>query len=57
MFDWALNVSASFQVTFYTFKEGNFAGKQLGELRNEILQMFSETSPNKLLILRKKVIV
>ena len=52
------NVSASFfQGTFYTFREGSFAGKQLGELRNEFLQMFSETLLNKLLFLPKKVIV
>ena len=50
-------VSASFFPGIVsTFREEDFAGKKLGELRNEFLQMFGETWLNKLLLLPKKVI-
>ena len=43
MFDWVLNTSLhpSSQELFIYFQGGKFAGKNLGELRNEFLQMFS----------------
>ena len=37
----------------HTFRERNLAEKTLGELRNEFLQIFDETLPNKLLHLPK----
>ena len=37
----------------HTLRERNFAGKKLLELSNECLQIFGETTPNKLLHLPK----
>ena len=41
----------------YTFREGSFAGKKLGESRNEFLQMFGGTLPKKLLLLPKSLYI
>ena len=56
MFDGVLNTSLhpSSQELFIYFQGGKFAGKNLGELRNEFLQMFSENLSNKLLPSPKK---
>ena len=41
----------------YTFREGSFTRKKMEELRNEFLQMFGETSLNRLSLLPKKVFI
>ena len=57
MFDWVLNVSASFPGALYILLGKEVLQEKMGQLRNEFLQMFGETLPNKLLSLSKKVIV
>ena len=48
MFDRVLNTSMhpSSQELLYTFMEGRFERKTLGELTNKFLQMFGETLPH-----------
>ena len=47
----------NFSGTFYIILGKDVSqGKKLGELRNESSKMFGETSPNKLLLLPKKII-
>ena len=59
MFDWVLNMPLHPPPRnfVYTFRERLFPKKKKRELRNEFLQMFGETSLNKLLLLPKKVYI
>ena len=41
----------------YTFREGSFTRKNMEELRNEFLQIFGETSLNRLSLLPNKVFI
>ena len=52
--DWVLNTFLPASQESFTYFQGKkFRWKKLGELRNEFLQIFGETLPNKLLHLPK----